>query len=264
MNLPQPLLGMGTWGMGGTWENDPSNIEESIEILKEGLSLGLKIIDVAELYGAGLTEEIVGKAISGKRESAYIISKVWKTNMHYEGVLKAAENSLKRLGTSYIDLYLIHWPNPDIPLKETMEALELLKDRGLIRAIGVSNFSAELMDEANSYLQHSTLSVSQFEYNLYSRGAERDVIPYCREHGIDMIAYKPLARFNPGSLESEIINEISSKYKKTKAQVMLNWVLSQGIAVIPKTSNIEHLKENIGATGWSMLKDDIDALRNIA
>lgn len=256
--LPRPYLGMGTWGMGGTWERDPSNIDESIDILRHGLSLGLSIIDVAELYGQGLTEEIVGRAIEGQRNRAYIISKVWKTNLRYDDVLRAAEGSLKRLQTDYIDLYLVHWPNPDISLDETMRALERLLDEKIIRAIGVSNFTVPLLEEAQKHLRHSRIAAHEFEYNTRVHAAEKDIIPYCREHEIDMIAYRPFAKGSLILSADAAISELAAKYQKTPSQILLNRILSQGIAAIPKAGSIAHLEENTGALGWKLPQEDIE------
>lgn len=263
MKLPKPYLGMGTWGMGGTWERNPSNIQESIEALQYGLSQRLRIIDVAELYGEGLTEEIVGQAIVGHRDQAYIISKVWKTHLKYEDVLKAAERSLKRLNTDYIDLYLIHWPNTEVPLSETMRAMEKLVDEKKVKAIGVSNFTPYLIEEAQSYLDHTKIVAHEFEYNLKIRNAEKSIIPYCRQHDIDMIAYRPFAK---GTLTKDIdpiIKELAEKYHKTENQIILNWIISQGIIAIPKSINKAHIEENRGALGWELSSEDREKLSTI-
>lgn len=250
---------MGTWGMGGRFERDPSNADESVELLRFGFDLGWRFVDVAERYGEGLTEEILGRALAGrKREEFIIISKVWKEHLRFDDVLRAAEGSLKRLGTSYIDLYLIHWPNPEIPLKETIAALETLKERGVIRHIGVSNFSVSLMEEAQSYLKSAPLEANEIEYNLAVRGAEKDVIPYCRKNDIRVIAYRPLGK---GALArtdfaSQNLRGLAEKYHKTSAQVALNWIIRQGITAIPKAGSREHLLENWGALGWELTEED--------
>ncbi|MCR4276196.1 MAG: aldo/keto reductase [Candidatus Parcubacteria bacterium] len=262
MHLPQPYLGMGTWGMGGTWERNPDNIDVSIEALRFGLSLGLKIIDVAELYGGGLSEEIVGRAIAGRREEAYLISKVWKTNLRYDDVLRAAHGSLKRLNTDYLDLYLVHWPSEEMPLSETMRAMEHLVDENLVRAIGVSNFSPQLMEEAQSYLKHTAIIAHEFEYNLLTREAEHEVIPYCRAHDIDLIAYRPFAKGALTQHTNVLLEELAKKYDKTPNQIALNWIISQDIVAIPKSSSEAHIKENADALGWELSPQDIERLRS--
>ncbi len=261
MHLPNPHLGMGTWGMGGTWERDPANIDASIEALRLGLSLGLRIIDVAELYGRGLSEEIVGRAVAEHRPDAYIISKVWKTHLRYEDVLRAADSSLERLGTDYIDLYLVHWPNADVPLSETMRAMEKLVDDKMVRAIGVSNFTPELMEEAQGHLKHTTLTANEIEYNLHARDAEQGIIPYCRAHDIDIIAYRPLAKGALARHTNSVLDELAKKYGKTHNQIVLNWITSQNMIAIPKSSNLAHIKENAGALNWNLEPDDVERLR---
>ncbi len=266
MNLAQsgiPLLGMGTWGMGGKFERDDGNFDESVAALRYGLSLGLNLIDVAEIYGEGLSEEIVGKAIvEVAREDVYVVSKVWKTNLRHSDVLEAAEASLKRLNTDYIDLYLIHWPNDEISLEETMKALESLLEQRKIRAIGLSNFSTELMSEAQSYLKHAKIAANQIEYNLGARAAESDIIPYCKQNDIRVIAYRPFAKGSLAISSSKIQDELAKKYKKTPNQIALNWLISQGISAIPKSSDHGHLKENAGALGWHLSIEDVELLRS--
>jgi diketogulonate reductase-like aldo/keto reductase len=253
---------MGTWGMGGRYERDASTTLASIEALQAGLSLGLKIIDTAELYGEGLTEEIVGRAIQGKRDEVYLITKVWKEHLHYDAVLRAAEGSLTRLGTDRIDLYLVHWPSEDVPLEETMQAMEKLVEDGMVGAIGVSNFSPALMEEAQSHLKHTKLAASQFEYNILTREPERDVIPYCRAHDMDIIAHRPFAKGVVAGNANALLTQLATAYGKTPNQVALNWILSQGIVAIPKSSNPQHLKENVGALGWELSAADIERLRS--
>ncbi|MDO8594540.1 MAG: aldo/keto reductase [bacterium] len=258
-----PLLGMGTWGMGGRFEKDPRNTEESIELLRYGFDLGITLVDVAEIYGEGLTEEILGRAMEGRnREDIIVVSKVWKEHLRYDEVIRAAEGSLKRLNTSYIDLYLIHWPDPKVPLKETMQAMEALVERGLVKEIGVSNFSVPLMQEAQSHLKHTKLSANEIEYNLSSRSAEAEVIPFCREHDIRVIAYRPFAKGVLLSGPNETLKLLSEKYGKTPAQIALNWIMGKGASAIPKAGSKEHLLENAGARGWSLVPEDVRILES--
>ena len=258
-----PLLGMGTWGMGGKYERDERNADESVEILSYGFDLGLTLVDVAELYGAGLTETIVGRSLKGRRrEDIRIVTKVYKNHLHFDDVLRAAEGSLTRLNTAYIDLYIIHWPNPDVPLQETMRALEALVERGLVRAIGVSNFSVPLLTDALSHLKNTTLSANEIEYNLSSRDAEKEVLQFCKKNNIHVIASRPFAK---GALLSGVYDAMSTlaaKYGKTPAQIALNWIIRQNITAIPKTGSKEHLRENAGAVGWSLTEKDAQLLQN--
>ncbi|MEM4497732.1 MAG: aldo/keto reductase [Nitrososphaerota archaeon] len=259
-------IGLGTWGIGGGMSPDYSADKQAIEAIRYAIRLGMNHIDTAEIYGGGHSEELVGEAIKKfRRDEVFIASKVWHTNLRYDDVLRACERSLKRLQTSHIDLYYIHWPNPLIPLSETMRALERLHDEGRIRYIGVSNFSASLIEEARSYLSHADIVANQVEYSLYERSIERDLIPYCYEKGITVVAYSPLGQ---GKLYRElsssrpskrvrVLREIAERYSKTPIQVALNWVIwREHVITIPKSIRKEHLEENAGAAGWRL--DEMD------
>ena len=261
MTIPFPHLGMGTWGMGGKYERDESTIDTSIEVLRLGLSLGLRIIDTAEIYGAGLCETIVGKAIDRhRREDVYLITKVWRTNLRYDDVLRALEGSLRRLGTDYIDLYLIHHPNTNVPIAETMRALEKLLQDGTVRAIGVSNFSVQNLIEAQAVLTKTSLAANQVEYNVTNQEARDNVIPYCKEHNIDVIAYRPLSRGMIIAADSPTLDSLAKKYGKTQNQIALNWLLAQNAIPIPATRNPDHMRENVGALDFTLTPEDRDIL----
>ncbi len=259
-----PLLGMGTWGMGGKFERDPSNFDESVEALRYGFELGIRLVDVAELHGGGLTEEIIGEAITGlPRESIFVVSKVSREHLSYSEVLRAAQGSLERLGTTYLDLYLVHKlpPGTTEPLPETFQALEKLLKGGLIRHIGVSNFSAEQIKKASRYLVEAKIEANEIEYNLVYQEAAKKVIPYCRKHHIHLIAHRPLAKGLLVKGENRTLDAMAQKYGKTPAQIALNWIISQNITAIPKTMNAEHMIENRGALEWEMAKEDIELLK---
>lgn len=252
-----PLLGMGTWGMGGKFERDESTVDRSLEVLRRGFLLGLSLIDTAELYGEGLTEEIVGRAIKGhQREDLFLISKVWKTHLAYDDVLRAAEGSLERLDTPYIDLYLIHWPSGEVPLRETTRALERLVSEGKVRAIGASNFSVADMENAQGALTTVPFSANQVEYNLLHQEARADVIPYCKAHGISVIAHRPLARGDLSRTHTATLDMLAKKYGKTTNQIALAWIMSQGITAIPATLDPEHMEENYGALSIVLQAED--------
>ena len=264
MKTPLPPLGMGTWGMGGKFERDDSTVDASLQVLRLGLSLGLRLIDTAELYGEGLTEEIVGEAIQGHpREDVFIISKVWKTNLRHDDVLRAAEKSLGRLKTAYIDLYLVHWPNHEIPIQETMRAMERLLERGLVKAIGVSNFSPPQMREAEESLTSTTLAANQIEYSVLCQGAQKEIVPYCLAHDIRVIAYRPLAKGKIAETRLPALCTLARTYNKTVNQIALNWILSQNITAIPATLNPEHLRENVGALDFTLSVKDICLLTSV-
>jgi diketogulonate reductase-like aldo/keto reductase len=263
------VIGLGTWSIGGGMTPSYSADKQAIEAIRYAVRLGMNHIDTAEIYGGGHAEELVGEAIKEfKRDDVFIASKVWHTNLRYNDVLRACERSLKRLQTSYIDLYYIHWPNPSIPLRETMRALERLHDEGKIRYIGVSNFSASLVEEARSYLSHADIVADQVEYSLYERSIERDLMPYCLREGIAIVAYSPLGQ---GRLARElregrsrrvrILMEVAERYSRTPIQVALNWVIwHEHVITIPKSVRREHLEENAGAAGWRLDENDYKLL----
>lgn len=264
MNLPK--IGLGTWGMGGKYERDETNKAASIESLKYGLELGFRLIDTAELYGRGLAEEIVGQAIKPfRREDIFIISKVWLDNLAYDAVLNSAKGSLERLETDYIDLYLIHWSKENqaqtsVPLEETVRAMEYLADRKLIKYVGVSNADVKTLERVQKLLKHSKLAANQIEYNLYDKSAGKTIVPYCREQGIKLIAYRPLTKGNLDWASHRIILNLSEKYKKTPAQIVLNWLICLGLSPIPKAGAKKHLLENYGALGWKLSDQDVELI----
>lgn len=253
-----PAIGMGTWGIGGYSSRDTIADNEAVRALRRGIELGMYLIDTAEGYGAGHAEELVGEAIKPfSREQVFVVSKVSSANLHHADVIKAAERSLKRLQTDWIDLYLIHAPNPRIPLAETIAAMEELVERNVVRFIGVSNFDVSQMEEARSYLCNNHIVANQVGYSLLDRSVERDVLAYCTRQQMTLMAYTPLA--NGRLSESEFLREIGKRYEKTAAQVALNWLIAKEKVIgIPKAVNIDHLEKNAGAMGWRLSQDDIE------
>nr|WP_157868130.1 aldo/keto reductase [Pyrococcus abyssi] len=250
-------IGMGTWGIGGKEFPDYSKDRESIEALRYGLELGINLIDTAEFYGAGHSEELVGKAIEGfNREEIFIVSKVWPTHFGYESAKKAARASAKRLGT-YIDLYLLHWPGDTWKkIEETLHALEELVDEGLIRYIGVSNFDLELLRRSQEAMRKYEIVVNQVKYSLMDRTPEETgLLDYMKREGITLMAYTPLEK---GILaRNKCLAEIGKRYGKTSAQVALNYLIwEENVVAIPKASNKDHIKENFGAMGWRLSRED--------
>jgi diketogulonate reductase-like aldo/keto reductase len=257
-----PALGLGTWGIGGFNYPDYSNDELAIEIIRFAVEIGMNFIDTAEMYGAGHSEELIGEAIKGIREKVFIATKVLPTNFRYEDVIKACERSLRRLKTSYIDLYQLHWPNPSIPIKETMRAMERLANEGKIRYIGISNFSVEETIEAMNALSKYEIVSNQVEYSLLVRDIEKDLLDFCRKNKITVIAYSPLAR---GELLKgkyyEFLSKIGKKYNKTAAQVALNWlIIKENVVAIPKAFSKAKIVENMGAYGWKLSDEDLKAI----
>jgi diketogulonate reductase-like aldo/keto reductase len=239
-----PEIGQGTWAL-----------RNGVEPLRLGVSLGATHIDTAEMYG---TEVIVGKAISDIRDSVFLATKVSPQHLHYNDVIKAAEGSLNRLNTKTIDLYMVHWPNPRIPIKETMRAMEDLVKQGKIRYIGVSNFSVEDLKDARDVLTSQEIVSNQVEYNLSNRDAETELVPYCKAQKITIVAYSPLGRGQVSRRKDEILDKIAAKYKKTRSQVALNFLTrEENVVAIPKADRIEHVKENCEGSGWRLSEEDI-------
>ncbi len=267
-----PVIGIGTWRIGGDTAPDYSKDKEAVEAIKYAISLGMTHIDTAEIYGAGHSEEIVGRAIRNvNREEIFLATKVWHTNLRYDDVLAACENSLRRLNVKYIDLYMIHWPNPSIPLGETMKALEKLFKDGKIRYIGVSNFNVEQIEEARHYLSITDIVANQVEYNLFNREVERDLLPYCEKNGITLTAYRPLGKGriveeinDPKSRIGNTLRKLATKYERTPIQVALNWVIwHECVVTIPKAIQKNHIDENAGGAGWKLSKIDYKELLSI-
>ena len=257
-----PAIGLGTWEIGGAVSADISHDKEAISAIRSGVELGMYLIDTAEMYAAGHCEELVSEAIKYfTRDEVFIVSKAWYNHLHYNDLIRAAENSLKRLKIEWIDLYLIHWPNPHVPLRESASAMEKLVERGLVRFIGVGNFNVNQMEEIRSYLSNSDIVANEIDYSLLVRGREKEVIPYCQKHRITVLAYRPLAK---GKLpQDEFLLNIGNKYQKTAAQVALNWLITNdGVIPIPKAISQVHLKENAGAAGWRLSPEDIESISN--
>lgn len=256
------VLGLGTWGMGGSRTPDSTRDVEEVLALRTGIELGVAHIDTAEMYGGGHTEELVGEAIRPyEREKLFITTKVWTTNLRCKDLIESIKGSLKRLNVDYVDLYLVHWPNPDVPLKETMRGLEHCVDEGYTRFIGVSNFSASLLEEAQSYLKDNRIVANQVRYSLMEQSLKDELLPYCLDNGVMVVAYRPLERGILTGSGHTVLDELAVKYGRTRSQLALNWLISQEkVVAIPKSSNIEHLKENLGAIGWKLSKDDFKRL----
>lgn len=255
-----PVLGLGTWGMGGRQIEDHRWNEENVTAIRMAIELGLTHIDTAEYYGAGHTEELVGEAVEPyQRDSLFITTKVWHTHLRHSDLLESMRKSLRRLRQDYVDLYLVHWPNPDVPLKETMKAMELCIEEGYTRFIGVSNFDWSLMREAQSRLESHDLVANQVEYSLLDQKPKMDLLPRMQAGNRTLIAYRPLGRgilVRPGN---NVLDEVAEKYGKSQTQVALNWLISQdNVVAIPKSSNPVHLLDLAGAVGWELgLEDSI-------
>ncbi|MBI4004661.1 aldo/keto reductase [Candidatus Roizmanbacteria bacterium] len=259
-----PVLGFGTWTIGGKREKDTTNDEINILGIKNAINSGLTHIDTAEMYAAGHAEEIVGIAIKEfPRKKLFITTKVAPDHLKYDDLFRACENSLKRLQTDYLDLYLIHSPNDEVPINETMKALNKLKDQGLIKNIGVSNFKTSRLKKAQQ-TSVSPIVTNQVFYNLIVRQPETDgLIEYCQKNDILITAFRPVDRGLLTQSNNQIFAEICNKYQKTPAQMAINWLISQdNVVTISKMSNRKHLEENLKALNWKMEQIDIKKLRD--
>jgi diketogulonate reductase-like aldo/keto reductase len=232
---------MGTWRVGVF-----SGLDErarQVSAIRKGIELGINLIDTAELYAGGRSEEVVRDAVKDIRKDVFIATKVSSGNLRHDDVIEACRRSLRRLGTSYVDLYQVHWPNPSIPIRETMSAMEQLVREGLVRYVGVSNFNISETSAARDALSKSELVSNQVEYSLTNRYVEPEILPYCIREKMTLIAYSPLARGNIP--DSDIPEALLQKYKMTPAQVMLNWVTrNEQVVAIPKATNPVHLEED--------------------
>ncbi|MFW6181750.1 MAG: aldo/keto reductase [Spirochaetota bacterium] len=259
-----PVLGLGTYTLGGGLSTDRSRDREHVALIREAVAMGYRHIDTAQLYGGGHTEELVGEGVSGfDREQLFITTKVRSGDLAYRRVHRALEGSLERLRTSYVDLYLIHWPNPAIPLKSTFKAFNELLERGSIRYAGVSNFRASQVQRARE-LCDAPLAVNQVEYSVGCRAPERNgVLRSCREQGILLTAYEPLGK---GRLIADpVLQKVADRHRVSTARVALAWLLARpGIITIPMTSRREHLEDNLASLDLVLDEQDLRDLEGLA
>jgi diketogulonate reductase-like aldo/keto reductase len=273
MNIPRkeldsgfslPELSMGTWMIGGAETRDSNcNEESAVRSIRRGIEAGFSCIDTAEMYAGGFTEELIGRAVqANSRDQLQVMSKVSPQNLRYDDVLRSAEASLKRLKLDYLDVYLIHKPNPTIPLRETMKAMRALREEGLIREVGASNFSVTSLRKAQESLG-APVVLNQVHYNLIYREPEiSDLLGYCQDNDVFLMAWRPLEK--GAILENcpSVLDEVCTKYDRSPAQVAINWLVSQDKVVTLSTMRSErHLRDNLGAVGWYLQSEDIEKLR---
>jgi aryl-alcohol dehydrogenase-like predicted oxidoreductase len=284
-------IGFGAWQIGASeWGWNKGYGEESVvKAIRRAYELGVNFIDTAEIYGGGVSEEVVGKAVKEFRDEIVIATKVWATHLTYDGVMKACERSLRRLGTDVIDLYQIHWPNPVIPISSTMRAMERLIELGKIRAVGVSNFSASRLKKAQENLRREEVVSDQVKYNLVERKVEKELLPYCERENITLIAYSPLAQgllsakysgsnaprdfvrrinplFDPSILRRaeplfKLLREIAARHGTSPSQIALAWLLKRpNVVSIPGAKSPEQAESNAQAAGIELTDDEWVAL----
>jgi diketogulonate reductase-like aldo/keto reductase len=254
--IPVPRLGQGAWQIG----EDRRKRADELLALQTGIELGLVLIDTAEMYGDGRSEELVAAAIAGRREQIYLVSKVLPENATRRGTIAACEHSLKRLKTDYLDLYLLHWRG-SVPLAETLEAFEALRARGSIRHYGVSNFDVDDLTEAQSLPGGSGIATNQVLYNLEQRGIEWSLLPWCRERGLPVMAYSPLGSDSRRLRTHPVLKAMAARLGATPARLALAWLLRQrDLIVIPKASSEAHVRDNHAALSVKLTPEDLAEL----
>jgi diketogulonate reductase-like aldo/keto reductase len=249
-----PALGIGTWKMG----EDPRRRAEEWAAVRQAIDLGMTLIDTAEMYGEGAAEELIGEAIRGRREEVFLVSKVYPHNAGRRGAIEACERSLRRLRVEFLDVYLLHWRG-NIPIAETFEAFNKLQSDDKIRAFGVSNFDTDDMEEAFAIPAGRHIATNQILYNLSRRSPEHDLLPWCRDHHVPVMAYSPVEQGR--LLHNRKLAEIAARRDATSAQIAIAWLLAQpGIIAIPKAGDPSHVEENRGAADIELTSSELAEL----
>ncbi len=242
-----PKIGLGTFKLRG---------DTCKKAVKTALKTGYKLIDTAEKYK---NEQKIGETIKNRdREKLFLTSKVWPTNLHYEDVLKACEKSLERLRTDYLDLYLIHWPNEEVFVGESLDALADLVGDGKVKSVGVSNFTIEQLDEVLS-VSEVPITVNQVEFHPWL--FQEDLLEFCEDNGVVLEAYAPVARGR--FFDDVVVQELSEKYGKTPPQIVLRWEIQKGVVPLPRSSDKEHIRENFEVFDWKLETGDVEKIDKI-
>ncbi|EGT4255507.1 aldo/keto reductase [Citrobacter amalonaticus] len=254
-----PAIGQGTWYMG----ENASHRRAEVSALRAGVEHGLTLIDTAEMYADGGAEEVVGEALNGIRDRVFLVSKVYPWNAGGRKAIAACEGSLRRLRTDCLDLYLLHWSG-SFSFEETVEAMETLIAQGKIRRWGVSNLDVDDMQALWQVAGGNQCATNQVLYHLASRGIEYDLLPWCQQHQLPVMAYSPLAqagRLRSGLLNHPVVNDIARSHSATAAQILLAWVIShQGVMAIPKAASVEHVQQNAAALSITLSAQELAAL----
>jgi diketogulonate reductase-like aldo/keto reductase len=249
-----PALGQGSAGLGKG--KHPQAVEE--EAVRTGLSLGMTLIDTAEVYGS---EEFIGRAIAGQRNRVFLVSKVWPSHVAGNGVVRACEASLKRLGTDHLDLYLLHWPNGVTNLSSVVTAFENLRSAGKIRAWGVSNFKVSGMEDLFRIPKGDRCATNQLSYSLGDRGIERDLLPWCEQRSMPVMAYSPLGGTGASLLRDPTLVRIGAAHGCSAAAVALAWTIRNGnVIAIPESGLVAHVKENAVALSLTLTPQELQLL----
>jgi aryl-alcohol dehydrogenase-like predicted oxidoreductase len=284
-------VGLGTWQWGSRewgWGRYYGR-EDVLEAFQKALDVGINFIDTAEIYGRGRSEQLIGEAIKGRRDEVVIATKVWPWNLTSGRLFRSADRSAHRLGVDVIDLYQIHWPNPLLPIRNTMRTMKKLVRLGKVRSVGVSNFNLARMKAAQEALSPLELASNQVKYNLLDRNIETDLLPYAQSSNVTIIAYSPLAnslltgrytpetkptslvqaanpRFSSRNLTrinsmQQVLASMANAHNKTPAQVTLNWLISKpNVVAIPGSKRPEHVADSAGAADWRLTESEVERL----
>lgn len=261
-----PVIGQGTMGFGGFFSRDDTSDSQWIKSMQAGIDAGLSFIDTAENYGAGHAEELVGRAVQGRRAHVTIATKFSPQHSGYSEVMAAAEQSLRRLHTDYIDLFQTHWPNPEISFEETMQGLQQLLNEGKIRWVGLSNTTPEQLIKMADDLGRDRFVSIQEQYNLADRSVEEALLPLCARHDLTLIAYSPLleGKIAPGDIRKPRLAQMATRLGMTPAQVVLLWLLNRpNLIVIPKTTSGSHILENAYCGTKSLPQEMVEYLNSL-
>jgi len=293
--LKVSVIGLGTWQWGARewgWERQYGRADV-LAAFQKALELGINFVDTAEIYGQGKSERLVGEAIKGHRDEVVIATKVWPWNLTSGRLIRAAEESARRLGVDAIDLYQIHWPNPIFPIRNTMKTMKRLVQVGRVRFVGVSNFNLTRTKAAREALSPLDLASNQVKYNLIDRKIEMDLLPYAQSSNVTIIAHTPLARslltgnFTPQTKPNSLVqaaspgfahrnlvrmnhlhqtlSTVSAAHDKTPAQIALNWLTTkQNVVAIPGTKTPKHVTDSAGAVGWRLTETECRELESAA
>ncbi|HET9598650.1 MAG TPA: aldo/keto reductase [Anaeromyxobacteraceae bacterium] len=247
----------------GTWRMEGDDRARAVRALRAGLDAGMTHVDTAEMYGSGEVEEVVREALGGRRDEAFLVTKVWPEHATREGVVKACERSLSRLGTDRLDCYLLHWPSRH-PLEETIAGFEDLVRAGKIRSWGLSNFDRARLEKALAIAGEGRIACNQVLYHVGERAIEHAVLPWCAEHGVSVVAYSPFGSGvfpSPRSAGGKALEIVAAAHGATPHQAALAFLLRHpGVFVIPKASDPAHAAENAGAAELDLEPEEIERL----
>jgi diketogulonate reductase-like aldo/keto reductase len=252
-----PAIGQGSWHIG---QGRHSAVEEE-EALRTGLSLGMTLIDTSGNYGEGRSEELINRVIAAQRDRAFVVSKVEADQVTGDAMSHACEASLARLGTDHLDLYLLHWPTPNGEFSEVVMGFESLRAAGKVRAWGVSNFTVPQMDELFQIPHGDRCATNQVLYNLHDRSIEQDLLPWCEQHHVPVMAYSPLGGLDANLLGDSTLRRIAAAHACSAAAVALAWAIRGGnVIAIPESGSVAHVKENAVALSLTLTPQELQAL----